>query len=218
MKNHLKRIAMPRSWYLPRKTSTFILRPHPGSHSMDMGLPIGVVLRDVLKVTTTLAEAQKLLNNNVILVDGRRVKDRRHMYGLYDILQLGDKIYRMELDAKGRLIVKEAQASTVKIAEVVGKTAVKGGKIQFRLFDGKTVLSDVKASIGDSVKYNIESRKIESVLPCKEGASMFLLRGKHAGDNGTLTKIEGNTVYYQSADGHDVETTLKHVYVTEASQ
>lgn len=218
MKNHLKRIAMPRSWYLPRKTSKFILRPHPGSHSMDMGLPIGVVLRDVLKVTSTLAEAQKLLNNNTVLIDGRRVKDRRQMYGLYDIMQLGEKSYRMELDVKGRLIVNEIEPSNIKTSKVVGKTAVKGGKIQFRLFDGKTVLSDVKAKIGDSVLYNVETRKIESVLPCQEGASMFLLRGKHAGDTGKLTKIEGTTVYYESVSGSDIETSLKHVYVTGASQ
>ncbi len=218
MKNHLKRIAMPRTWYLPRKSNKFILRPHAGSHSMDMGHPIGVVLRDVLKVTSTLAEAQKLLNNNVVLIDGRRVKDRRHMYGLYDILKLGDNTYRMELDTKGRLVVNEVEPTSIKVVKVVGKNVIKGGKIQLRLFDGKTLISDVKVSVGDSVKYNIESRSIESVLPCSEGANMFLLRGKHAGDNGVLTKIEGRNVVYQKGTGENIETTLKHVYVTEGSQ
>ena len=198
------------------KTSKFILRPHPGSQ-YGYGLPIGVVLRDVLKVTSTLAEAQKLLNNNTVLIDGRRKRPSSNVRFIryYAIRR---KSYRTELDVKGRLIVNEIEPSNIKTSKVVGKTAVKGGKIQFRLFDGKTVLSDVKAKIGDSVLYNVETRKIESVLPCQEGASMFLLRGKHAGDTGKLTKIEGTTVYYESVSGSDIETSLKHVYVTGASQ
>ncbi|MGB0490194.1 MAG: 30S ribosomal protein S4e, partial [Candidatus Poseidoniaceae archaeon] len=31
--NHLKRLVMPRSWPLPRKTSVWVSKPKPGAHS-----------------------------------------------------------------------------------------------------------------------------------------------------------------------------------------
>ena len=34
--NHLKRLAMPRSWPLPRKTTVWVTRPTPGAHALEL--------------------------------------------------------------------------------------------------------------------------------------------------------------------------------------
>ena len=41
MKNHLKRIASPRTWLINRKSNTFITRPKPGAHSFEHGISLG---------------------------------------------------------------------------------------------------------------------------------------------------------------------------------
>ena len=46
--NHLKRLAMPRSWPLPRKTSIWVTRAAPGAHSLELCMPLNVVIRDIL--------------------------------------------------------------------------------------------------------------------------------------------------------------------------
>ena len=59
MKRHLKRIAAPKKWAIDRKENTFITRSKPGAHTLDLSLPLGVIIRDFIKYTHTLREAKK---------------------------------------------------------------------------------------------------------------------------------------------------------------
>ena len=61
-KNHLKRIASPKTWKIGRKLHTFISRPNPGPHSLPMGMPLNIVLRDLLKFADTSYEVRKILS------------------------------------------------------------------------------------------------------------------------------------------------------------
>ena len=51
--NHLKRLAMPRSWPLPRKTTVWVTRPTPGAHALELCMPVTLVIRDVLGLAKT---------------------------------------------------------------------------------------------------------------------------------------------------------------------
>ena len=46
--SHLKRLAIPRSWPLPRKTTVWVTRPRAGAHSIERCMPINIVIRDVI--------------------------------------------------------------------------------------------------------------------------------------------------------------------------
>ncbi|MBI2581795.1 30S ribosomal protein S4e [Candidatus Woesearchaeota archaeon] len=216
MKNHLKRIASPKTWFVDRKVNTFIVRPNPGAHSLDNGLPLGVLLRDDLELASTMGEIKKMLNNKEVLVDGIRRKDHSFMVGLFDVLSLPElkKYYRMVLDKKGRLTLKEvsAQESTLKLAKVVGKTMMKGSKVQFNLHDGRNILSDGKANVGDTFVLTLPKASVKKILPLKNGAKIFLTKGKHAGDLGVLKAVKGNEATY-SAAGADVETAKAYLFV-----
>src|SRR5439155_702044 len=59
MKKHLKRLSAPRSWSTPRKTDFWIVRPSAGPHAIGESVPIGSILRDMLKLCDT---AGKTLN------------------------------------------------------------------------------------------------------------------------------------------------------------
>jgi small subunit ribosomal protein S4e len=63
----LKRQAAPNFWKIERKRSRFVLNVSPGPHSKSSSYPLGVVLRDILKVCRTMHEAK-------IIVKGRKVK------------------------------------------------------------------------------------------------------------------------------------------------
>ena len=125
MKNHLKSIAAPRTWKLDRKKRTFIMRPNPGAHKFEFGMPLGVILRDHLNLALTMSEVEKMLNNNEILVDGNHKTDRREVVGLFDIIAVPvlKKYFTVNMDNKGRLVLAEidAKGANIKICKIVGK-------------------------------------------------------------------------------------------------
>lgn len=219
MKNHLKRIAAPKTWHLNRGLHIYAARPNPGTHTLEMGLALGTVLRDHLHLAETMGEIKKLLNAKQVLVDGVQRKDYRFMVGLFDVVTVVDhkKHYRVVLDAKCRLQIKEISAaeSGLKVSRVTGKTVLKGGKVQYHLYDGKNVIGAsgaVLANVGDSVVVELPGLKIKKVLPLKEGMSIFLTKGKHGGDTGVLKQLKGTQAVYTKGT-EEIETAKEYVFV-----
>lgn len=220
MKNHLKSIAAPKSWILNRKR-TFVVRPNPGAHAFEFGLPLSLILRDYLKLASTTDEVKKILNNNLVLVDGKRRKDHRFMVGLFDVISISDlnKHFRVVFDFKGRLTIVEivAQESTLKICKVTGKTILPKGKVQLHLHDGKNILSTQKVKVGDSLLLNIPQLELKTIFPLQEGAVIFLIGGKNKGDLGVLREIKANEIIYETG-GQKIETAKRYLFVIGAKE
>ena len=216
MKNHLKQIAAPKTWFIQRKTHVFTIRPNPGAHPLANGMALGSLLRDNLQVASTMGEVRKVLNNKEVLVDGVARTDHRHMVGLFDVLSIPKmkKQYRMLLDVKGRLTLTEinAKESAVKLAKIVGKTALKGGKIQFNLHDGRNIISKAAAKVGDTFVIALPEASVTKHLAAKKGAKVFLTKGKHAGAVGVLKEIKGVEATY-TVDDIDVDTAKDYLFV-----
>ncbi|MBU0460165.1 MAG: 30S ribosomal protein S4e [Nanoarchaeota archaeon] len=216
MKQHLKRIAVPKTWAIDRKANKFIVRPKPGAHSFERGLALGVIIRDILGLATTMSEVKKLLNNNDVLVDGKRRKNHRHLVGLFDILAFPkvELYYRLELDQKGRLVLTEIEKTeaSFKICQVTGKTVLTKNKVQYNLHDGKNILAEVKAKVGDSLVLGLPKLEVKEVLALKLGMSIFLTKGKHIGDVGTLKEIKGKEAKY-TKQGKEIETSKAYLFV-----
>lgn len=216
MKNHLKRIATPRTWVINRAKNTFIVRPNPGAHSLEMGLPLGIILRDNLHLASTMNEVKKILNNNEIMVDGKRRKDHRFIIGLFDVLSVptSKKNYVTSLDKKGNIMVQEITESEagIKIVKVVGKTIISKGKIQYNLHDGKNIISDTKAKVGDSFVLTLPNLKIKETLPLQENMTVILTSGKHAGSIGSLKELNSTEATY-IVDKKEVATVRRHLFV-----
>ncbi|MBI2662511.1 30S ribosomal protein S4e [Candidatus Woesearchaeota archaeon] len=216
MTSHLKRIASPRTWRIDRKQFIFTVKPSPGAHAKEMGLPLGVLMRDTLRLGAIMGEVRKILNNKNILVDGRRKKDHRFNVGLFDVLTIGDlnKHYRMFIDENGFLTLREINAaeSKVKVGKVIGKRILPKGKVQYNLYDGKNFLSTEKIKVGDSVVLSLPKSEVTKVLPLKAGMTVFLTKGKHCGDVGILKQIKGDQAVYVT-DGKEVETAKAYLFV-----
>lgn len=216
MKNHLKRIASPRTWTIDRKNNKFITRPKPGAHNFENGLSLGVIMRDFIKISHTMSEVKKILNNNQILVDGKRRKDHRFLVGLFDVLTFTElkKSYRLLFDKKGRIIINEIKAgeNSIKPCKIVGKRMLPKGKVQYNLYDGKNVISEVKAKVGDSLLISLPKIEVKEVLPLEKGSLVFLTRGKHSGDVGKFKEIKEEEAIYLK-DKEEIETAKEYLFV-----
>ena len=121
--NHLKRLTMPRSWPLPRKTTVWVTRPTPGAHPLELCMPINLVIRDVLGFARSTREVRHILHNGLAKVDGRICKETRRGVGLMDVLTLGDTHYRCVLDHNGRLRYRQISADEAawKVCRIEGR-------------------------------------------------------------------------------------------------
>ncbi|MBQ71222.1 MAG: 30S ribosomal protein S4e [Euryarchaeota archaeon] len=183
--NHLKRLAMPRTWPLPRKTSIWVTRPTPGAHSLEHCMPVSLVIRDVLRLAKTTREVRFILHNELAKIDGRVVKDTRRGVGLMDVLSLGDVHYRCVMDHNGRLRYRNISADDAgwKICRIEGKTTIKGGQTQLNLHDGRNIIVDdpTEYNTGDSLKLGLPDQKIIEHIRFGEGTRCYLIGGGHVG-------------------------------------
>ncbi|MCZ7398479.1 MAG: S4 domain-containing protein [Candidatus Methanoperedens sp.] len=88
MARHQKRVAAPTSWPITRKTHHWVVGANAGSHSKGTGIPLLVVVRDMLKIANTSKEAKTIINEGNILVDGVERTNYKHMVGLFDIVSI----------------------------------------------------------------------------------------------------------------------------------
>ncbi|AGI86140.1 SSU ribosomal protein S4e [Candidatus Methanomethylophilus alvi Mx1201] len=186
MSDHMKRLAMPRTWAIPRKVHVWAAKQTPGAHSVEDSMPAGMVLRDMLKVCDTAREAKKIIANRDMIVNGRKVKDAKAPVGIMDSIAIPkmNLYYRMLLTGKGKLTVvaiPEEEAKWV-LCRVENKTKVAGGKLQLNLSGGRNIILDANQyKTGDSVKLDLEKNEIVGSYPLAENATVLVINGRHAG-------------------------------------
>ena len=216
MKSHLKAFNVPNTWKeVGDKSTTFLVRPNSGAHTLDLGMPLSIVLKK-LGYTVTTREVKKALNTQNILVDGSRKKEAAHSFGFMDVLTIEptDEHYRCLFDENGQLIFApiKKENSKKKISKIIGKTVLRKGKLQLNLNDGRNLLVDKQYNIGDSIVLSVPDQKVLDVLPLKEGASVYLIGGKHVGDTGKVEKIQGEMIAYKSKENQTIQTLKKYAF------
>ena len=142
----LKRQMAPTFWNIRRKQSQFALKASPGPHRKRNSYPLGIILRDVLKIGTTMHEVKTIVSAGKVKVDGMARRDVKFPVGLMDVINLTPtgQSYRLVPRDSKLLVHVEIQNSEnmVKFAKVTSKITTNGGKLQYGFHDGKTMLSD----------------------------------------------------------------------------
>ena len=188
--SHMKRLTMPRSWPLPRKSSVWIQKPNPCGHPLDLCMPMGVILRDVLGVAQNRREAKKILHSKLVKVDGAIETDIGRGVGLMDVLTVGDVSYKCVLDTNGKLRYRTipAKETLTKICRVMGKTTIKGAKTQVHLHDGRNLLfnENPEYKTGDSLVISLPDQEVKSYHKFEEGSIAYLTGGNHIGELATV--------------------------------
>ncbi|MDV0446718.1 hypothetical protein MsAg5_05700 [Methanosarcinaceae archaeon Ag5] len=218
---HQKRMSMPTSWKVPKKTNKWITATSPGPHNKDSSLPLVVILRDLLKIVDTSKEATRILQEKQVLVDGVVRKNLKFPVGIFDVIAIpaNNQYYRMLQDSKGRLYLNEIDESRGqwKVCRINGKTTVKGGKTQLNLHDGTNILASEDYKTKDTVKLSLPDKKILARFEYKVGNTVMITGGQHSGMVGKITEIETirsskNNVVKVSGK-QDIETIENYVFV-----
>ena len=190
---HLKRINVPSTWPVERKSTKFITKPSPGPHRLEESMPLGVILREILKLGKEKREIKIILNDNKVLVNNKIRKTFDFPVGILDTLSIPDisKFYKLVYSTKGRLILKEInkEESNYKICKIIGKTILKKKKIQLNFYNGENLVIDKDIyKVRDSVI--LKDNKIVKHLQFEKNALIYLTGGKHIGNKGILVDIK----------------------------
>ena len=227
MTNHQKRLSVPNSWPVERKEETFTVKADAGPHG-EAGVPLLVILRDVLGYADSRKEARYALNQDSVLINGQAVSDEERPVGMFDILVFVEReeFYRVFPGEGGRLSLTpiDAESAGSKLGKVVEKRHVPGGDLQLTLHDGRTLVveDDSPYSSNDSIVVSNDSEEVVAHFTYEEGALVTAVRGAHAGRIGTIDEIQvtpgssDNNVLIEDFEGdEDFETVEEYVVVID---
>jgi len=162
---------------------------------------MSLVLRDILGVAKTRKEAQIILYQGKVLVDGKVLHKDDFPVGLMDVISIqeANQYYRIMPGHKGLFldpVTKEETAT--KLCRIDDKMTVPGG-VQLNLHDGSNLLikiADPKSprediyDTFDVLKLNLPSKEIVGRIQFKEGNYVTITGGKNIGVKGKIVEIE----------------------------
>lgn len=201
MKKHIKRMAAPRTWAIPRKTSHWVTKPRPGPHGTSESMPLLAVIRDMLKLCDNSREARFILGGRGIMVDGEIVTDYKFPIGIMDVVTVikTKQSFRMLVDYREtlQLVPIEDAEKGWKLARIDNKTTGKKGKVQLNLHDGRCILLPKdQHKTGDVLKIELPSQKILKTIKLEKGSLALVISGSHPG---TVQTIENYQIRRGSA-------------------
>jgi small subunit ribosomal protein S4e len=226
MTKHQKRLSVPKSWPVERKTETFTVKADAGPHG-EAGVPLLIVLRDVLEYADSRKEARYALNQDNVLINGKAVSDEERPVGMFDILAFTEReeYYRVFPGQGGRLALTpiDAESAGSKLGKIVNKQHVPGGDVQLTLHDGQTLTVEEDSEYGgnDSIVVANDDDEIVAHFPYQEGELVTAVAGAHAGDIGRIEEIQitpgssENNVIVEQDDGDGFETVEEYVVVID---
>jgi len=233
----LKRKPAPRFWPIHRKEDPWVMKPSSGPHNLQNCLPLALVLRDMLGIAATRKEAQTLLYQGKIHVDGKVLHKDDFPVGLMDVISMEDAgtYYRILPSHKGLFLSPISKEETgFKLCRIDAKMTVTGG-VQISLHDGSNLLIKVADpknpkediySTYDVLKLNIPSKEIAGCIQLKEGNFAIITGGKNIGVTGKIVEIEKTEakkrknalVVVEDNQGKRFQTILDFIFSTGENQ
>ncbi|MFX0169873.1 MAG: 30S ribosomal protein S4e [Candidatus Hodarchaeota archaeon] len=226
-RRHLKRLASPGHWQIKRKVHPFTIRANPGAHALHEGLPLGVVVRDMLNLTETLNETRRVISQGHVKVDGKIRKDYKFTVGLMDVIEIPAAKTRLRVIPNSshhlQLIPIPQKEQNIKPCKITGKNTVKKGNLQLHLHDGRTILLQVddpktkpkhEYRTGDTLFIKLPDQSIQQHIPLKEGITAVITGGDHTGFVGKLVKIDPDNRLgtLQGKDDKTILTAIRYVF------
>ncbi len=203
---HVKRQKVNKSWPIPRKGTKYVVVT---SHEKKNGVPILIIVRDILKLAKNRKEVKKILSQKIVSLNGKNVNKDNQVAVPFDIITIGKKKYELSFSENRKFTVKETD-KTEKVLKVTGKKILKNKKVQLNLIYGKNIISDEKVEVGNSVI--IKENKIVKILPVEVGKTAVVISGKHIGREGEIKKIEDKIAVLNSK-GENINVPIKIIMV-----
>jgi small subunit ribosomal protein S4e len=224
MTRHQKRLSVPKSWPVERKTNTFTVKADAGPHG-EAGVPLLILLRDVLGYVDSRKEARYALGEDSVLVNGAPVSDEERPIGMFDILAFleREEFYRVFPDEGGRLALSpiDADSAGSKLGKIVGKQQVAADVYQLTLHDGQTLRTEEASyTPKDSLVVDNETDEVVAHFPYQADALVTAVDGSHAGEIGeietiTVTASSSSNNVRVSTEESSFETIEEYVVVID---
>jgi len=156
----------------------------------------------MLKYADTTREVRYIINEKTISIDKKNVRDPKFAVGFMDIIDIPQtkESYRVIINEEGEfeLVPLKKELDSLKPCKIIGKTILKGAKIQLNLSDGRNMIAEKGETyrVGDTLVIDISKNKITEHLKLDKGSEVFLSGGKHRGLRGKIVDIilEKNTI------------------------
>jgi len=122
-----------------------------------------------------------------------------------DIVQIEGvtQVYRALPKPNRGLVLSPTQDKEAgyKICKILGKKTVEGGRLQYRLHDGRTLLmaskdkrpSTEELAVGGAIQLSFPGQKIVKYVPFQVGALGLVIDGRNQGYYGKITSITPGT-------------------------
>jgi len=232
-RRHLKRKPAPKTWPIHRKEEVWTIKPRPGPHPISRCLPLALIVRDILGFAKTRKEAETIVSQGKIRVDGKIQREERFAAGLMDVISIPEieKAYRILPSEKGLILHPiETEETVFKICRIENKTTLKDGHVQLNLHDGTNIKVQVKDPLKpeediyktlNSLKVSIPALEILEYIKLSERAPAIIVGGKNIGAHGKIVSIEERPgqkhrnflVTIEDKKRNRFQTTLDFVFV-----
>jgi small subunit ribosomal protein S4e len=220
-KSHLKRIVMPKSWPIHRKENVWVTTPESATHSYRGAISINTIVKEMIKCANTTKEVKHMLNEGKIKIDGIVRKSHKFPVGLMDTITIEglEKSFRFLINKKGKFFLQEISKTeaNVKPRKIINKTAIKGNKLQFNLFDGVNIINKSKYDVRDTLVFSLKDNKISSHIPFEKGTLVYITSGNKVGEIGIIKEIlisEGSipTQIVCTKEKEEFKTRIEHAF------
>jgi small subunit ribosomal protein S4e len=218
-KKKIKALNAPKAVHIHRKESTWTVKTKAGAHKKESSVSLGIAIRNFTGLAQNLKEVKIILNNGDIKVNGRVRKDYQFGVGLFDVISVEKQkaFYRVLIDSKGRVILKEMKKdSNTKLCRVEKKISTPKG-LQITTNDGLTIIGNT-AKVGDTLLISMPENKVEEVFAAKKDAIVYITKGVHCSEQGKITEIISGTAKRKrlikiEKGGKEYATTASNIFV-----
>lgn len=225
-KKHLKRVAAPVTYRIPRKIYKFAPKVIPGPHGLDEAIPVSTLLEYVLNIARTNREVRYILRKGYFKVDGKYIMDYRYPIGLMDVIELTPTNEYFRVVPSKRyyidLVKISEEEAKIKPIQIKKKIMVRGGKIQLTGHDGRSFLFPpdhpyFNLKPGDVLIYNLRKMEVANVIKFEAGNIGLVVRGAKMGYVARIyevLKIHPLKPRIVRLKGNDtvIETLFKYVF------
>jgi small subunit ribosomal protein S4e len=184
---HQTRAQVSKNIPIPRKGTKYVARP---LMNLRDSVPVVIAIRDMLNLAKTAKEVRHMVNQKLLKINNKVVKDYRDSIRLFNLLE-ADKTYVLSLTPQGKFAFEETKHKE-RPCKVIGKKILNNKKVQLNLHDGTNILSDdKKIKTQDTVYLDLEN-KVKKHLEFSHGKDCIVIKGKLIGLKGKVEQVEGN--------------------------
>jgi small subunit ribosomal protein S4e len=217
-----KRISSPVIRPLKKKQAKWTIKTRPGPHNKQTSVPIGIILRETLKITKNTKETKKILNQKTIKINEKPIKNPRFPLGIFDYLEITiqnqTNTYRAILDHKKRIKLVKTNKKYI-LGKIETKKTLPKNKTQYRLNNGMTLVDNkINANPGDTLIIDPKTKKITKHLPAQKEATAYITGGTHVSQTVKIKEITPATQHRKKTMTIETkkgtyQTTANHITI-----